>query len=420
MVERLAHMDQSNHPTNALIDSAKTSYESSKPSSCTHNGSGTLRRRQWVRDHWIWELTSWFMSSLLLLGVVLTLSLHQNQPLPEWPFGVSINALISFLSSLSTSALVGVVASTIGQGGWAALTSAKRPLLQLQVYDDASRGPMGSFLFLLKTRLSLVSVGPLIIIASQATAPLVQQITNTQLTNDVVDVATILAPRNYTNLQLRLDSELDNPLSYTSRVVQGILYEDVTDTVKYGYTINADLLENDTYVFQTNYTSSQATMPQAYSKLNVSKWGSASLTDLIAQALTLDVWSWTDYVRIEEAAGSRRLLLDLPRNSPRYDSNVRGNGPELDHRRPLVPERRDDAAVGEGASIKRGTRFAGSLKLDRPPRRLTGRLVDLAVLYYRPDITPAAASLEIVGPGYCLFRRENSRARRGHHSPSTN
>ncbi|GAW17407.1 hypothetical protein ANO14919_068640 [Xylariales sp. No.14919] len=76
---------------------------------------------------------------------------------------------------------------------------------------------------------------------------------------------------------------------YKSSVVQGLLYEDIMDTVKYGFTINANLLENDTYVFQTNYTSlAQATT----TKFNVSKWGSASLTDLIAETLTQEVFWW--------------------------------------------------------------------------------------------------------------------------------
>ncbi|KAI1430193.1 hypothetical protein F5Y12DRAFT_722466 [Xylaria sp. FL1777] len=429
--EATAPISHSSHLTDSSINSVKGNPELEKPS---NNVDRKLRLEQWLTDYWLWEFASWFTSTLLLAGVVLTLSLHQNQPLPEWPFGITINALISFLSSLSTSALIVVVTSIIGQGGWAALTSTKRPLQQLDVYDGASRGPMGSFLFLFQTRLNLVSVGPLIVIASLATAPLVQQLTDIQLTNDGVDTATNFALRNYPNpevdnqlfdlsggnplfypnipaiissgfyqglyftgnltdpftrnsLQLRPTcptgnctySEFDSlavcsacanitdqlsisknnewfqwalpngfvstvgkfslsrhlvftggkydPLvlqaglpivnitaiqpcqkadgtscgaiaqecmlywclnRYSSKVVEGILYEDIVDTVKYGYTINADLLENDTYVFQTNYTS-QPEGQESYAKLNVSKWGSAALTDLIAQTLTLNV-----------------------------------------------------------------------------------------------------------------------------------
>ncbi|KAI1128944.1 hypothetical protein F5Y10DRAFT_291583 [Nemania abortiva] len=425
------HIVQRNHHTDGLIDPTNTSFGPGKLSGRTTVGR-TYRLKRWVTDYWIWEFASWFTSALLLSGAILTLSIHQDQPLPEWPFGITINALISFLSSLSTSALVSVVAGVIGQGGWATLPSAKRPLLQLEVYDGASRGPMGSFLFLLQTRLSVSSIGPLIVIASLATAPFVQQITDIQLTDDAVDTATIFALRNYPDhgfeYQLKNPLTYDNvpnlvtsgfyqglyfsgnltdpfsrsllqqrptcstgnctysefdslavcsacanvtdqlssfwkyglvywglpngftayvideitsgrrvvftggkydPLTlraglpivnitaiqpcqnsdgttcgviaqecmlywclnrYVSSVVQGVLYEDVVDTVKYGYTANFFRLENDTYVFQTNYTS-QPAAPETYDKLNVSKWGSAALTNFIAPALTLEVIS---------------------------------------------------------------------------------------------------------------------------------
>ena len=80
---------------------------------------------------------------------------------------------------------------------------------------------------------------------------------------------------------------------YRSKVVNGIFYEDVTETVNYGYTINPDLLENDTYVFHTNSTSPQADSVAngTYDTLTVSRWGSAALTDLIAQLLTVNVSS---------------------------------------------------------------------------------------------------------------------------------
>ena len=80
---------------------------------------------------------------------------------------------------------------------------------------------------------------------------------------------------------------------YRSKVVNGIFYENITETVKYGYTINPDLLEDDTYVFHTNFTSPQAHSVGngTYDTLTVSKWGSAALTDLIAQLLTVNVSS---------------------------------------------------------------------------------------------------------------------------------
>jgi hypothetical protein len=107
---------------------------------------------------------------------------------------------------------------------------------------------------------------------------------------------------------------------YASRVVQGILHEDVVDTVKYGYTINERLPHNDTYVFQTNYSSSPATAPETYSNLTVSKWGSAALADLIDLMLTIDVSysgfdnSNTVAAALKAAGGSYPMFPGIPLN----------------------------------------------------------------------------------------------------------
>lgn len=89
---------------------------------------------------------------MLLLGVVLTLYLHEDRPLPEWPLSITINALISVMSTISTSALILVVSSVIGQGGWSSLSRSPEPLSHLELYDQATRGPLGAFVFLIRIK----------------------------------------------------------------------------------------------------------------------------------------------------------------------------------------------------------------------------------------------------------------------------
>jgi hypothetical protein len=48
---------------------------------------------------------------LALLAIVLTLSLHQNKPLPQWPFSISINALLSTYIVVSKSSMLLVLGS---------------------------------------------------------------------------------------------------------------------------------------------------------------------------------------------------------------------------------------------------------------------------------------------------------------------
>lgn len=407
--------------------------------------------QQWAIDNWVWEFGSWIASALLLGGIALTLSIHNNQPLPEWPFGITINALISLLSTFSTSALMLVLTSVIGQGNWISCSRNDHRLSDFQPYDEASRGPWGSLMFLftikwyvqhvdidtgaklMKLR-NVTSFGAIIVICSLATGPFVQQLAVVQSAPVAMDAASLYARTDYPNPELSrrtissplvyynlpdivtagfyrglyFSGNLSDPVSrnsfqqrpscstgnctfdefdtlaicnacanvtghltkstnssgtfwalpngfiieenedtvastggsydplilqaglpivnitaiqpcteenegcipsaqecmlywcvnrYSANVSQGIYHEQVLDTVKYGYTINADDLENDTYVFRNNYSSQAIAAQQGgnYANLTVGKWGSSAFTDLIAEYLTLEVLDYEGY-----------------------------------------------------------------------------------------------------------------------------
>ena len=44
---------------------------------------------------WWTEIIACVLVLLAILAIVLTLALHQDQPLPNWPFGISVNSLVS-------------------------------------------------------------------------------------------------------------------------------------------------------------------------------------------------------------------------------------------------------------------------------------------------------------------------------------
>ena len=60
------------------------------------------------RKSWTSETCSYIIATLALAGLVATLLVHQNKPLPQWPQLVTINSIIS-LYSLLMRACVGVV-----------------------------------------------------------------------------------------------------------------------------------------------------------------------------------------------------------------------------------------------------------------------------------------------------------------------
>lgn len=112
-----------------------------------------IRQRwsQWVFNAWIFELLSLLVSAVCLLGIVLTLSLHTNHPLPRWPFSITINALISALATISKSALLVSVTAAISQRKWARHLNGDNRQYDLEIYDEASRGPWGSVSLLLSS-----------------------------------------------------------------------------------------------------------------------------------------------------------------------------------------------------------------------------------------------------------------------------
>lgn len=186
--------------------------------------------QQWAIDNWVWEFGSWIASVLLLGGIALTLSIHNNQPLPKWPVGITINALISLLSTFSTSALMLVLTSVIGQGNWISFSRNEHRLSDFQPYDEASRGPWGSlkFLFTIKWYVlhvdidtgaklmelrNVTSFGAIMVISSLATGPFVQQLAVVQSAPVAMDAASLYARIDYPNPDFNRRI-MDSPLVY--------------------------------------------------------------------------------------------------------------------------------------------------------------------------------------------------------------
>lgn len=74
-----------------------------------------------------------------LLAIVATIYHFQGRPLPDWPYGLSINTLISIYVVMMKAAIAFVIAQGIGQLKWSWF-STTRPMSDIAKYDNASRG----------------------------------------------------------------------------------------------------------------------------------------------------------------------------------------------------------------------------------------------------------------------------------------
>ncbi|KAK8133806.1 hypothetical protein PG984_005818 [Apiospora sp. TS-2023a] len=132
------------------------------------------------KTDWFLEIGTALLSLLCLLGMIILLARIQNQPLSSWPLEVSPNAVLSILSTASKAFLVQPVSECISQLKWMHLLRSPKPdrLKDLQEYDDASRGPLGSSKFCYKrpTKSILPYLGCLMTLAAIALDPFTQQI----------------------------------------------------------------------------------------------------------------------------------------------------------------------------------------------------------------------------------------------------
>ncbi|EXJ90957.1 hypothetical protein A1O1_04064 [Capronia coronata CBS 617.96] len=97
------------------------------------------------------------MSMTCSVAIVVILKVYDSQPVPQWKHGLTLNAIISTLSTASKASLSLVVAEIISQHKWLWFRQSRRPLDDMSVFDSASRGPWGALKMLTKVHIRDVS-----------------------------------------------------------------------------------------------------------------------------------------------------------------------------------------------------------------------------------------------------------------------
>jgi Protein of unknown function (DUF3176) len=132
----------------------------------------------------IQQMKPWWSEGLACLGVLMglvaifvTLDKYKNKPLPQLPFKVSINTVVSLEATVLKGCLTFVVGSIISQSQWLWFTS-NRSLYDIVRYDDAARGPWGSALWIWEhhIRSPLTSFGAIVMILTLLVDPFVQEL----------------------------------------------------------------------------------------------------------------------------------------------------------------------------------------------------------------------------------------------------
>ncbi|KAE9574806.1 hypothetical protein CGMCC3_g9326 [Colletotrichum fructicola] len=107
-------------------------------------------------------------------------ALYHEPPEAEWPFSININTVIALLTTLMRATMLVAVAEVIGQMKWRFFDDQQRPLADLQHFDRASRGVLGSVKIIWVARSSFVTVvAALVMVTSVAVGPFTQQAVST-------------------------------------------------------------------------------------------------------------------------------------------------------------------------------------------------------------------------------------------------
>ncbi|KXH32511.1 hypothetical protein CSIM01_11096 [Colletotrichum simmondsii] len=156
---------------------------------------------------WAWEVFYIFLSISSFFLIVAVLCSYDQQPLPDWPLHITLNTFLAFFTTLAKAAFMLPVSVAISQTQWSWFLK-DRPLHDLQLFDQASRGPWGSVMLLKRIRYKhFVSLGAFLMVVSALTSPVTQLAIKYPIRDSVAlrEEAKAAAVRNMTSDEDRMN-----------------------------------------------------------------------------------------------------------------------------------------------------------------------------------------------------------------------
>lgn len=137
----------------------------------------TQKSRSRCSSFWWWqELVSIIASFGCIVAVIIILRMVQDKPTDQWTFFISLNATIAALITAAKSTAMLSVAACISQWKWAYFRSKRRRLADLDIIEEASRGPYGSVQMLTKVTWGLGTLGAVVTIVALGIDTFAQQV----------------------------------------------------------------------------------------------------------------------------------------------------------------------------------------------------------------------------------------------------
>lgn len=109
------------------------------------------RLRDLIDAFWLLEISAWIISAAAISVTIIALFHYDGEPIPHWPYGLTMNTTISIFSIIVKACVLVPIAASISQLKCLWIQK-ERPLQDIQTFDEASRGPWGSFGLLCRTK----------------------------------------------------------------------------------------------------------------------------------------------------------------------------------------------------------------------------------------------------------------------------
>lgn len=113
---------------------------------------------RWINDHWALEIASCIGGLVALFCIVGVLLEYDGSAIPEWPYGITINSVLSWIVLVFNAFMLGTIATCFGQMAWVNFNSpTDKPLSDVSSYHWASRGAIGCVAFIWASRMRFVT-----------------------------------------------------------------------------------------------------------------------------------------------------------------------------------------------------------------------------------------------------------------------
>jgi hypothetical protein len=147
----VAHMLPASEAHN-LLSTSTADCDEIDPEDPVPQNSSPGRPRRTVSHFWLAEFLSWVIASGIFVAIAILLFTFDGHQAPDWPYGITLGALVSLLATIAIFLLTVPVTSGLGQIKWIWFRSEPHEIIDFEVIEEAGRGPMGSFMLLLKWR----------------------------------------------------------------------------------------------------------------------------------------------------------------------------------------------------------------------------------------------------------------------------